>query len=99
VELEQAEHQLERPASKNIFLAEVNYWAGKIGVEPTEVRVRKLRDKWGSCSAGGRVSFNNKLLWQAPRFRKRVIIEQLLLLKIPDDSATRESQLVSYLHD
>lgn len=93
MEAETAGNRQEHAVPKAVFLAEVNYWAAKIGVEPTEVRVRRLVNKWGSRSADGRVSFNSELLWRAPSFRKRTIVEQLLRLKIPDDEEALESLL------
>ena len=74
--------RLEAPTPKGIFHAEVNYWAEKMGVRPTEVYVRDMKDKWSSCSEGGRVSFNSELLWQPARFRKRIIREELEHLKL-----------------
>ncbi len=99
MKVEIPDRQLEDPIPKNIFLAEVNYWASKIGVEPTEVIVRKMTNKWGSCSAGGRVSFNNELLWHPPRLRKRVIIEQLLELRQPEGGEQPDSVLETYLSE
>jgi len=85
--------RLEHPTPKPIFLAEVNYWAEKLGVQPTEVHVRSMKNKWGSSTATGRVSFNSELLWQVPRFRKQVILEELERLKAQlsrADDATAE---------
>jgi hypothetical protein len=93
------DRQLEHPTPKNIFLAEVNYWARKIGVEPKEIRVRKLTNKWGSRSAHGRVSFNSELLWQPPSFRKQEIVAQLLRLKVPGEGDEFASLLESYLEE
>jgi predicted metal-dependent hydrolase len=84
--------RLDHPTAKPIFLAEVNCWAEKLGVQPTEVRVRAMKSKWGSSTASGRVSFNNELLWQVPSFRRQVIVEELerLKTKLPrtDDAQT-----------
>lgn len=73
--------RLENPTPRGIFHAEVNYWAEKMGVQPTEVYIREMKNKWGSCSAGGRISFNSELLWQPPGFRRQIIQEELQVLK------------------
>ncbi len=73
--------RLDHPTPKPIFVAEVNYWAEKLRVQPTEVRVRVMKNKWSSSTAGGRVSFSSELLWQVPSLRKQVIVEELERLK------------------
>jgi len=79
--------RLAHPTPKRIFLAEVNYWAEQLGVQPTEVRVRTMKNKWGSSTATGRVSFSSELLWQVPNFRKRIIVAELERLKAGLSSA------------
>jgi predicted metal-dependent hydrolase len=55
--------------------------------------------KWGSCSTNGRVTFNDELLGQPAEFRKRVIVEELLHLKIPNHGRVFRSLLRAYLGD
>jgi predicted metal-dependent hydrolase len=55
--------------------------------------------KWGSCSTNGRVTFNDELLLQPAEFRRRVIVEELLHLKIPNHGRVFRSLLWAYLGD
>lgn len=75
---------LEEAIPRDVFLAEVSVWANRIGVNPREIHIRPMTQKWGSCSTTGRVSFNSELLLQAADFRRRVIVEELLHLKVPN---------------
>jgi len=82
---------------RDVFLAEVSAWARRIGVEPKEVHLRPMKRKWGSCSTGGRVTFNMDLLRQHADFRKCVIAEELLHLRIPNHSKLFKTMLHAVL--
>ena len=88
---------LENSISKDTFKAEVSAWAKRIGVEPKEVHIRPMRRKWGSCSSNGRVSFNSELLDAPADARKRVIVEELLHLKVPNHGKLFRSLLRAHL--
>ncbi len=88
---------LEQIVSKDIFKAEVVAWARRIRVEPREVHLRPMTRKWGSCSTAGRVTFNDELLSHPAAFRKRVIVEELLHLKVPNHGKLFKALLKAYL--
>lgn len=88
---------LEQVVSKDLFKAEVQTWAKRIGVEIKELHVRPMKRKWGSCSTSGRVSFNLEVLDQPARFRRRVIVEELLHLKVPNHGKLFKALLKAYL--
>jgi predicted metal-dependent hydrolase len=74
---------LDRPLPRDVFQTEVEAWARRIRVRPKAVQVRRMKRKWGSSSTSGRVTFDADLLRQHPEFRKRVIVEELLHLRVP----------------
>ena len=88
---------LEEVVSRDLFKAEVQAWAQRMGVEPKEVHIRPMTRKWGSCSTAGRLTFNEELLGEAPEFRRRVIVEELLHLKVPNHGKLFKALLKSYL--
>jgi len=88
---------LEEAIPKDVFKAEVMAWAKRIGVEPKTLQIREMKKKWGSCSTNGRVSFDSDLLRQHANFRKRVIVEELLHLRIPNHSKLFKTMLRAYL--
>jgi predicted metal-dependent hydrolase len=88
---------LEDAVSRDLFKAEVQVWAQRMGVEPKEVHIRPMTRKWGSCSTTGRLSFNEELLTQPAEFRRRVIVEELLHLKVPNHGKLFKALLKSYL--
>lgn len=90
---------LEEAIPKDVFRAEIEGWAKRLGVRPKEIHIRGMRRKWGSCSMAGRVSFSSELLRQPAAFRRRVIVEELLHLRIPSHGKLFKSLLKAYLSD
>jgi predicted metal-dependent hydrolase len=88
---------LEEAVPRDVFQAEVEAWAKRIGVHPKVVQVRPMKSKWGSCSTAGRVSFDTELLRLHAEFRKRVIVEELLHLRIPNHGKLFKTMLAAYL--
>lgn len=88
---------LETVISKDIFKAEVKNWARRIGVELNEVHIRPMARKWGSCSIAGRVTFNVELLSKPAPFRRRIIVHELLHLKVPNHGRLFNALLKAYL--
>lgn len=88
---------LEDIVPAEVFRAEVAAWAKRIGVEPTRVTLRRMTTKWGSCSTRGTLTFNTELLAQPAELRRRVIVEELLHLKVPNHGKLFKALLRSYL--
>ncbi len=76
---------------------EVRLWAGRIGVSPSEIHVRKMKRKWGSCSTNGRVTFSSELLEQPESTRAEAIVHELLHLKVPNHGPLFRSLERAYL--
>jgi len=88
---------LEEAVPKDVLKAEVEAWAKRIGALPAEIHVRPMTRKWGSGSTSGRLTFAEDLLRQPAEFRRRVIVEELLHLKIPNHGKLFKSLLRAYL--
>jgi len=90
---------LEEAIPKDLLRAEVQAWARRLRVHPKEIHIRPMRRKWGSCSTLGRVTFDAGLLHQPAGFRRRVIVEELLHLRVPSHGKLFNSLLKAYLSD
>lgn len=88
---------LEKAIPRDIFKSEVAAWAKRIRVEPKVVHIRAMKRKWGSCSTAGRVTFDESLLGQHADFRKRVIVEELLHLKVHSHGKLFKAMLRAYI--
>lgn len=60
----------------------VDGWCVRLKVSPRQVRVLKMRRKWGSCSTKGIVILAADLDEQAAEFQDYVIVHELLHLKV-----------------
>jgi predicted metal-dependent hydrolase len=77
---------LEDTVPVELFKAEVMANAARIGVEPKSITLRRMKKKWASCSSKGNLSFDTEILYQPASFRKKVIVHELLHLKVPNHS-------------
>lgn len=83
--------------TKEAFKAEVGVWAKRIGAHPTELHIRPMQRKWGSCLTRGRVTLNSDLLTAPAELRREVIVEELLHLKVPNHGKLFRSLKRAYL--
>ena len=88
---------LDERMPREVFLEEVKAWAKKIGVEPKEIHLRPMKNKWASCSSKGRITFNVDILREPAAFRKKVIIHELLHYKLPVHGKLFNSLLKAYI--
>lgn len=55
----------------------VNYYASKLGVEPIGVEVKELGNRWGTCSASGKLSFHWKCMMAPPTIIDYIVVHEL----------------------
>jgi len=88
---------LEQTIPAQVFKAEVLSWAKRIGVEPKEIRLRLMKNKWASCSSNGRLTFNSEILSQPAAFRSEAIVHELLHLKVPNHGKLFKNLMRAFL--
>ncbi len=92
-----ASDTLEQMIPAQVFKSEVLSWAKRIGVEPKEIRLRLMKNKWASCSSNGRQTFNSEILGQPADFRGEAIVHELLHLKVPNHGKLFKNLMKAYL--
>ena len=92
-----ASDTLEQTIPAQVFKAEVLSWAKRIGVEPKEIRLRLMKNKWASCSSNGRLTFNSEILSQPAAFRSEAIVHELLHLKVPNHGKLFKNLMRAFL--
>lgn len=55
----------------------VNFYAPKIGVSYGKITIKRLRSRWGSCSAKGNLNFNCLLMLAPSRVVDSVVVHEL----------------------
>lgn len=88
---------LEEAVPHDVFRAEVEAWTRRIGVTAREIRIRRMKRKWASCSSRGRITFDTELLRQPAEFRREVIVHELLHLKVPNHGGLFKALLRAFL--
>ena len=84
---------------KETFKAAVRDWSTRLKVEPSQVRIQKMGNKWASCSTRKCVSFSEDLLKEPQDFQKYVIVHELLHLRVPNHGKLFRSLMSLYLLD
>jgi predicted metal-dependent hydrolase len=88
---------LENIIPGQVFKSEILAWAKRIGVEPKEIRLRSMKNKWASCSSEGRLTFNTEILQQPASLRREAIVHELLHLKVPNHGKLFKNLMKAYL--
>jgi predicted metal-dependent hydrolase len=88
---------LEEAVPVAVFKAEIETWAGRIGVQPKEIHLCPMKRKWARCSTHGRLTFGEGLLRQPAAFRAEAIVRELLHLKVPNHGKLFRSLLRTHL--
>ena len=84
---------------RETFKAAVCDWSVRLKVEPSQVRMQKMRNKWASCSNRKCVSFSEDLLKEHQDFQEYVILHELLHLRVPNHGKLFRSLMSLYLPD
>lgn len=79
--------------TEKILRSRVEYWARKLKVQPTQIRIQMMRRKWASCSPKGWISFNRALIKESRSFQDYAIIHELLHLEIPNHGKLFKSMM------
>ena len=81
------------------FKSNVFEWAEKLDVEPKEIHLRSMKNKWASLSQNGRLTFNKELLEIESDFCDYVIVHELLHMKVPNHGKLFKSLMFAFLPD
>jgi len=63
-------------------------YSGRIGKEPTEIKVLELKNRWGSCSSSGAINIHWKCAMLSISVLDYVVAHELAHLKYPDHTPT-----------
>lgn len=77
----------------------VRKWAETCGVTVQEIHLRKMKNKWASCSSRGRLTFDRAILRQPKNERQKIIVHELLHLKYPNHGKMFKALLLAYTSD
>lgn len=85
--------------SPESFKRSVGEWAKTCKVEINEIHLRKMKNKWASCSSRGRLTFDRAMLRQSKNDRTKIIVHELLHLRYPNHGKMFRALLKAYTAD
>ncbi|MDE1818303.1 MAG: M48 family metallopeptidase [Thaumarchaeota archaeon] len=72
--------------TKRFLIKQVNFYAGKVGITPSKVNIKKMRTRWGSASKDNMINLNEHLLKAPKGAIDYVILHEICHLKIRNHS-------------
>jgi hypothetical protein len=77
----------------------IDEWIEKLQIKPEKVQIRRMKNKWASCSPGKSVLFNSLLIGMPKEFVAYVICHELLHFKVPNHNKLFKNLLSAYMPD
>ena len=84
---------------KEEFKDRVLDWAGRLDVKVRSLTVRRMSNKWASCSTAGNLNFNAELLEMDRSVGDYVIVHELLHFSAPHHGKLWKSLMRAHLGD
>jgi hypothetical protein len=75
----------------------IEEWVEKLQVKPEKVQIRRMKNKWASCSPGKTVLFNSLLMGMPKEFVAYVVCHELLHFKVPNHNKLFKNLLSAYM--
>jgi predicted metal-dependent hydrolase len=75
-----------RREAKKVFTEQLDRITRKCGTEWSSLRIGDMRTRWGSCSPGGRMSFNWRLMLAPPEVLETVVWHEVCHIQVPNHS-------------
>ena len=72
-------------------------WQKILKVKVNRIQIRRMKNKWGSCSSKGTLTLNEELTKLPLEYVEYVIVHELLHLIIPNHGRTFKTLLYAYL--
>jgi len=91
--------KISQPLKKSDLLEIIDAWQEKLKVNPDRIQIRKMRNKWSSCSSKDNITLNSELTRLPKEIVEYAIVHELLHLIVPNHGKTFKVLLSVYLPD
>lgn len=81
INIEKYYHQFYKNEAILTLPSRINHYSKKMGLSPTEIRYKRLRRRWGSCSSAGVVTFNTLMMQLSYEHIDYIIVHELAHLQ------------------
>ncbi|MBE0516997.1 MAG: M48 family metallopeptidase [Methanophagales archaeon] len=89
--------EIVQPLNKTDLLEIIRVWQEKLKVKPNRIQIRRMSNKWSSCSSNGNLTINSELTRLPREIVEYVILHELLHLIVPNHGKTFKVLLSLYL--
>jgi predicted metal-dependent hydrolase len=86
-------------SDKREFKERVHYFAQRLDVRVRSLALRRMSNKWASCSSNGNLNFNVELLDLDKKIGDYVIVHELLHFSVPNHGKLWKSLMRAHLGD
>lgn len=83
--------------NKSDLLEICGRWQGRLKVRPSRIQIRKMKNKWSSCSSKGNITLSSQLMELPKEIAEYAIVHELLHLIVPNHGKTFKVLLAVYL--
>ena len=85
--------------AKEILPQRTAYWAERMGLSPTQIRITSAQRRFGSCSSEGHICYSWRLMQYPPEAIDYVVVHELAHLKHMNHSPAFHALVAKYLPD
>jgi len=85
--------------SKDNLLEIAQKWQEKLKVSITRIQIKKMKNKWSSCSTNGNITINSELAKLPEELAEYAILHELLHLIVPNHGKTFKALLSAHMPD
>ena len=85
--------------AKEILPQRTSFWAERMGLYPTKIRITSARRRFGSCSSEGHICYSWRLMQYPPEAIDYVVVHELAHLKHMNHSPAFHALVSKYLPD
>lgn len=86
-----------KPLNRKDLIEIINRWQKRIGIEANRIQIRKMKNKWSSCSSKGNITLNSEIKFLPKELIEYIIVHELLHILIPNHNKTFKVLLSTYL--
>ena len=85
--------------AKEILPQRTAFWAERMGLYPTKIRITSAQRRFGSCSSEGHICYSWRLMQYPPEAIDYVVVHELAHLKHMNHSPAFHALVAKYLPD
>lgn len=86
-----------KPLNRKDLIEIINRWQKMIGIKANRIQIRKMKNKWSSCSSKGNIILNGEISLLPKKLAEYIIVHELLHILIPNHNKTFKVLLSTYL--